>query len=97
MRMDKQTASFELTGHFELAQRGAFVVGHLRDGVCRIGMSVTSDIAGQTYVISGIEYLDNISERKFWSALIFREKPAIAEIERAFPAGTLLSARMPSE
>lgn len=86
-----------MTAHFELAGRGAFVVGHIRDGKFRNGMSITSGITGQTYVICGIEFLDNLSERIFLNALIFREKPAIAEIIRAFPAGTLLSARTSSE
>ena len=41
-----------------------------------------------TYAISGIECIDNISERKFWNSLYFREKPSLQDVREAFPVGS---------
>lgn len=92
LRMDAVKAQFEVTGHHELAERGAFVVGHIRDGTFRIGMKVRTRQEPASLTISGIEYLDNLAERKFWNALVFGERPTLEFVKRAFPIGTFLQA-----
>lgn len=84
---------FEVTDHLELSGRGAFVIGHIRDGVFRIGMQVHTGEVPDFLTISDIEYLDKVSERKFWNALAFREHPTLEFLKRVFPIGALLEAR----
>jgi hypothetical protein len=35
-----EIASFEVTGHYQMASRGAFVIGHIRTGGFRPGMQL---------------------------------------------------------
>jgi hypothetical protein len=90
--MDEE-AQFEVTNHFELPERGAFVVGHIRNGTFRIGMIVEADPPDSHLTISGIEYVDNIKEKRFWNALRFREQPSLETVKRRFPVGTVLKAK----
>jgi hypothetical protein len=85
-------ARFEVTSHLELSGRGAFVVGHIRDGVFRIGMKVLTHEEPASLTISAIEYVDNVGKGGFWNALMFREDPPLGFLQRVFPVGALLEA-----
>ena len=84
------TGTFEVTNHFELKDRGAYIVGHIHDGVVKIGDTIAWPHHDSGLTVIGIECLDNISEKKFWNALIFRERPTKPELEQAFPVGALI-------
>ena len=85
---------FEVTDHFELEGRGAFVIGHIRSAdIIKIGMVVDTGEQERTFTISGIEFLNNIREKKLWNALVFKEKPTMDTIKRCFPVGARLKPR----
>ena len=91
--MNKES-QFEVTDHFEIEDRGAFVIGHIRgDDPIKIGMVVATKEPEKTFTISGIECVDNIREKKYWNALAFQERPTLDTVKRCFPVGTLLKPR----
>jgi hypothetical protein len=79
---------FEVTDHQELTGQGAFVIGYIREGVVKVGDSVPLPDTSTVWTISGVEFLDNVSERKSWNALLFKEHPARPDVEVAFPVGS---------
>jgi hypothetical protein len=91
--MSNEISKFEVTDHCELASRGGFVIGQIVEGVIRIGMLVETGLDPSQLKISGVEFLDNISERKHWNALLFVEKPSLAFVKQAFPVGTVIEAK----
>jgi hypothetical protein len=90
MRVHAEHGLFEVTDHAELKDRGAFVVGRIVDGVIRPGMRVTTRLDPPALTISGVESLDNLSERKHCTALVFAEHPTLEFVARAFPIGGLV-------
>lgn len=87
--MIEESASFTVTGHFELHARGGFVIGHITDGIMRNGMHLRSEMTGQAFTICGIEFLDNTAKRESFNALVFSEKPTLAQVQQAFPVGVV--------
>jgi translation elongation factor EF-Tu-like GTPase len=85
------TTSFEVAGHFELTERGAFVIGQIVSGIWRIGDRVSTIGGDAKFTIAGIECLDYISLKKSAIALVFVERPTLEQIQRAFPCGTTLT------
>ena len=87
---------FEVLDHYELTNRGAFVVGRILDGVIRPGMRAKTQFDQSALKISGVESLtgvqprDNQSTRKHWTALIFAEHPTLEFVARAFPIGSVI-------
>ena len=73
----EEFAEFEVTDHFYLKQRGGFVIGHIRKGTIRPGMVVQIRKDGKSLTISGVEFVDNITEKTFTNALVFQEKPKL--------------------
>jgi hypothetical protein len=89
--MMNEESHFEVTDHFEIEDRGAFVIGHIRgDDPINIGMVVDTQEPEKMFTISGIEFVDNIREKKYWNALVFQEKPTLDTVKRCFPVGTHL-------
>lgn len=88
--MPTELATFEVTGHYQLSERGAFLIGYIRSGVFRNGMLIGTASHSERFVISAIEFLDNIAERKHWNALILRERPSLEALERLFPVGSVV-------
>ena len=87
--MDTQPSGrFEVTGHLQLTGRGAFVIGYIREGVVKVGDSVPLPDTSTVWTVSGVEFLDKISERKYWNVLLFKEHPARSDVEAAFPIGS---------
>jgi hypothetical protein len=87
--MDTQpSGKFEVTDHQELSGRGAFVIGYIREGAVKVGDSVPLPDTATVWTVSGVEFMDNISERKCWDALLFKEHPALSDVEAAFPVGS---------
>ncbi len=43
-----------------------------------------------TLTISGVEFLDNLAEKRFWNALVFAERPALDFVKRVFPLGSII-------
>jgi hypothetical protein len=84
---------FEVTSHFELADRGAFVIGYIRAGFIRPGMCVDTHLEPPRLRITGVEVLDNSSEKKHWNALIFAERPTLDFVKAAFPIGGVIEVR----
>ena len=85
---EKPSGRFEVTDHYELTERGGFVIGQMSEGRVRVGDSVPLPDSSTNWTIGGVEMLDNVSERKYWTALIFKERPTRAEVEAAFPVGS---------
>ena len=90
--MPTEVARFEVTGHYELSERGAFLIGHIRTGTFRNGMLIDAAGHKERFTISGIEFLDNIAEQKHWNALVFRERPNLEALQRLFPVGSIVVA-----
>ena len=63
-------ARFEVTDHFQIAERGAFVIGHIIEGTIHSGMFGLSPASSERFTVScgGVYYL---AEKKFWNALFF--------------------------
>ena len=90
MKTEEEAGRFEVTGHFEVTGRGAFVIGHIIAGMIAPGMRVRAIPSSHVLTICGVECVDNISEKKYWNALVFAEKPNLAFIRAAFPVGTTI-------
>jgi len=84
-------AKFEVTSHLEISGRGAFVIGHVREGMIRIGASVPLPDSTECWTISAVEFVDKIPERKHWNALLFKELPELGDVEAAFPVGSFMN------
>ena len=70
------------------------MVGQIVGGVVRIGMKARTGLEPAFLTVGGVEFLDNLRERKHWNALVFAERPALEFIERAFPVGTIIETRL---
>ena len=79
---------FQVTEIYYLTDRGAFLVGHMLGGKINLGMRLKR--GNNTFTISGIEYLDNLREKKFWNGILFKEKPTKAELEALFTIGEII-------
>lgn len=88
----EEQAEFEVTDHYHLIERGGFVIGQIKSGTFKVGMSVPVGGQETPLTISGIEFLDNIKEKKFSNALIFKEKPSLEFVKKAFPVGVVIHA-----
>ena len=88
----EELAEFEVTGHYYLEKRGAFVIGRIQSGTFRIGMTIPIGEEGKSLTISGIEYLDNVAKKVFANALVFKEKPELDYLKKIFPVGSVLRA-----
>ena len=86
----KEISEFEVTDHFYLKERGGFVIGNIKSGLFKMGMVVSCSEEGQSLTISGIEYLDNLKEKNFKNALVFKEKPSVEFVKSFFPVGCIL-------
>jgi hypothetical protein len=93
MNADAHIGRFEVTSHFELNGRGAFVIGHIRDGVIRPGMYVDTHRDPPRLKVAGVEFVDNIAEKKHWNALLFAELPTLDFVKAAFPIGSVIEVR----
>lgn len=85
------SGSLEVTDHYKMSGRGTFVIGHIREGTINVGASVPLPDSSICWTISGVEFLDKISERKYWNALLFKEQPARKDVEAAFPVGSFIN------
>ena len=82
---------FEVTGHYEMPVRGAFVLGQLRSGSLHPGLVLRGNSERAfSYTLAGVESLSG--NEKHMHALIFQGKPCIADLLRAFPVGTIICA-----
>jgi hypothetical protein len=81
----KATSVFEVTGHHELPDRGAFVLGHITAAVSP-GMLVRGTGSSRSFPVSGVEFLSG--KGNHINALVFVGKPSLAEILEAFPVGS---------
>ena len=88
--MNEHGGKFEVTDHYELAERGGFVIGRIVAGVIRPGMFTRTGLEPPHLEVAGVEFLDNVSERKHWNALVFAERPSLSFVEQAFPVGSII-------
>jgi len=88
----RKSAEFKVTDHFYLEDKGGFVIGRIQNGIFKIGMTVSIEEDGNSLTISGIEYVDKLTERKFSNALLFKEKPELDYLKKIFPVGFVLRA-----
>jgi hypothetical protein len=93
MNVDAQIGHFEVTSHYELTGRGAFIIGRIRGGVIRPGMYVDTHGDPPMLKVASVEFLDNIAEKTHQNALVFAEQPSMAFVKAAFPIGSLLELR----
>jgi hypothetical protein len=85
MRTTPGRRRFKVTDQAELADRGAFVLGKIIDGVVRPGMRVKTHLEPPALTISGVEFLDNVAERRHLNALVFAEHPTLNFVAHGFP------------
>ena len=64
----------------------------IKSGFFKTGMKIFISGKEKSLTISGIEYLDNLKEKSFKNALIFKEKPSLEDVKSNFPVGTVLRA-----
>jgi len=83
-------ARFEVTDHFQFAERGAFVIGRILMGTIRPGMFALSPASSGHFTVRGVEFVDNLAEKKDWNALAFSEFPNLEAVREAFPVGTVI-------
>jgi hypothetical protein len=82
---------FEVTGHDEMPERGAFVLGLIHGEGFRPGVLVRSvSNQQQTYAVAGVESISGSGTHM--SALVFRERPSMPDIVHAFPVGSMICA-----
>ncbi len=78
---------FEVTGHYEIPARGAFLLGHIRQGRIAPGMLVETGCEPPTLKIMGVECLSDCVKNRHSNALIFLEKPSMEFLMRVMPVG----------
>ena len=83
---------FLVTGHYEMPERGAFVLGQLIQGGISPGMLIGTGCEPPTLTIVGVECLSDSANNRHSNALIFREKPSMDFLMRVMPVGTVVSA-----
>jgi hypothetical protein len=86
----EDSAQFEVTGHYFLPARGAFIIGQIRGGGRWMGTQVSTGDPPPLLTISGIEHLQYIKEPKCGYAFIFREQPTLEFLKQVFPIGTVI-------
>ena len=79
-----EPAVLRITGHLEVARRGAFVVGTIVSGTFRIGLQVTGP-DGAGFIISAVEYVDHPGPPLHVLALAFAGAPGRAALQCLFP------------
>jgi hypothetical protein len=82
---------FEVTDHYELPGRGAFLIGNIMDGTLRIGMSMRARDQEVPLTISRIEYVDHRQLRRFANALTFHEQPSLDYLKKTYPLGSVVT------
>jgi hypothetical protein len=87
-------AVLTVTGHLEVARRGAFVIGTIQSGTFRVGLQAV--VEGRPSVVAAVEYVDHPGPPYHVVALGFTGSPTRADLQRAFPIGSRLEARQPS-
>lgn len=83
---------FEVTGHFDLDARGAVVMGNIVEGKIGVGQRIATQADPPFLTVRGVDAVDNIREKRSWTALSFVERPSLAFVQQAFPVGTVLEA-----
>jgi hypothetical protein len=83
-------ARFRVTGHYEMTDRGGFVLGHIERAVIRPGTRVTTGSEPPTLTIHGVECIDNPAEQRYLNALVFAERPSLEFVQRVFPIGSMI-------
>jgi hypothetical protein len=84
------TSQFEVTGHYVLPKRGAFVIGHLLGGGKWLGEQISTGDEPPSLTVSGVDFMCNTKANKYSQALVFREQPSLEFLQRIFPVGTIL-------
>jgi len=84
---------FKVTDHFQIAERGAFVIGHIVEGTIRLGMVAFARDGSARFTVRAVEYLDNLAEKKFWNALLFSEHADLETVRNTFPVGSIIEVR----
>lgn len=95
MTRDSPAATFVVTDHLSLAERGTFLIGRIVDGTIRPGMLATTDAGDATFTVAGIEFVDEIRAGGVRTALRLRERPAVRQLQATFPVGCVLRLRTP--
>lgn len=80
------TGLFEITDHLHHARRGPLLVGHIKSGLVQPGMGLALP-PGDSYVISAVEYMDNLAQGQRRVALFLEASPAFEALKEAFPKG----------
>jgi hypothetical protein len=81
---------FQVANAFEISGRGSVVYGDVIEGVVRIGMHIAKPQFGKPLTVSAVEFLDNLTVRRDAVALMFEERPDVAELQANFPKGAIL-------
>jgi hypothetical protein len=83
---------FEVVDHCEIALRGVFVVGLLREGTMKLGMKVRTNDAPELLTVAAMEYMESPRTGQPCNALKFDERPTLEFVQQAFPIGSFLEA-----
>ena len=81
---------FQVTGHYEMPARGAFVLGELLQGKIAPGMVIETRCEPSTLKIVGVECMSDSANNRHSNALIFLEKPSMDFLLRVMPVGSIV-------
>lgn len=88
-------ATFRVKETFHLQGRGFCLVGDILEGVIRIGDDVLPSGAATANPerIAGVEFVDNIRDRKSWIALVVADPDGERKVELTglFPSGNVIT------
>ena len=84
---------FEVKDVFEITGRGRVATGTILERTVRVGMhlSIAGSSATPPLQVSGVEFVDNVSTRECWVALVFRDAPPLHEFRRLLREGKILT------
>ncbi len=90
---------FDVTAHFTVSNRGAFLIGNVVEGKVKLGMYVRTMLEPPILKINAVEIVCGKSGGHWWHSigLGFTEGPTLEFIKRAFPVGSLIEVHTQDE
>jgi hypothetical protein len=94
-------ARIEVRNAMSVVGRGAVLIGYLREGSARAGQ-VTRPLSlgpgpDRRLEVAVVQRLTSMEAGSDAVGLVFRNAPGLAELQRALPAGSMLSLEEPPE
>ena len=89
------SAQVEVRNGVTIAGRGAVLIGFVRSGIVRVGQQTPplqfGELPERRLVIIAVQKLASGDASRSAVGLVFRDCPALKDLERTLPTGTLLA------